>query len=195
MLSGIIIASSRNSRLVAGHTIAANVLPNHRRMSGLVIVCVPSGEHMVRLALWRRMTGGVALPVIVCNEYNVDADPSPLPRRQPLKPNASAGLRRASAPRHGIRVPHAHHAATLPHCRHNRRARSVDRTDREYKAMGDFRREVLEWESVNLGLYYQYIGQDLRAYGFPYKPGEFIPVDARYSAMLMWRAAERRATQ
>ncbi|MCC6155696.1 MAG: hypothetical protein IT367_18140 [Candidatus Hydrogenedentes bacterium] len=42
---------------------------------------------------------------------------------------------------------------------------------------------IQAFENAYLDQSNRYRGTDLRNFGFPYAPGDYIPVDARYSAM------------
>lgn len=55
--------------------------------------------------------------------------------------------------------------------------------------VGDTRAEIVDWEAANLNALGRYIGRELRAFGFPYAHGEWVPVNARYSAMASHRYA------
>ena len=55
-----------------------------------------------------------------------------------------------------------------------------------------FREQILNWERINLS-HGCYSGADLA--GFPYCQGEYIPINARYSAMLDHRSAEKISNQ
>lgn len=49
----------------------------------------------------------------------------------------------------------------------------------------NFQEQVRKWENANLNGLGKYIGIPLKY--FPYKRGEYIPIDKRYSAMCAWR--------
>lgn len=49
--------------------------------------------------------------------------------------------------------------------------------------------EIQAWENENLTELGHYKGRMLRGFGFPYRIGEYVPVDKRYSAMAAHRWA------
>lgn len=49
----------------------------------------------------------------------------------------------------------------------------------------NFQDQISEWQAVNVDNLGRYIGIPLKY--FPYERGEYIPIDARYSAMCTWR--------
>ena len=55
-------------------------------------------------------------------------------------------------------------------------------TSEEYK-------KFIEWKSEYIDNAGKYTGINLRSYGFPYKTGAYIPVNALFSAFLQWRGA------
>jgi hypothetical protein len=51
--------------------------------------------------------------------------------------------------------------------------------------------EVANFERYQLDLAGNYIGGDLRRFGFYYRLGEWVPVDKRYSAACEWHWASK----
>lgn len=67
-------------------------------------------------------------------------------------------------------------------------------TDEELDIMerpDDWHEKIQQWSQENLDQVGNYIGPDLSTFGFNYNPGEFIPVDKRYSTMLEWEHANK----
>lgn len=58
-----------------------------------------------------------------------------------------------------------------------------------------WKNKMNEWEHKNLrkgtG---EYIGEDLSAFGFPFQPGQYIPVAKRHTAMAEWLSAKKAAS-
>ena len=50
---------------------------------------------------------------------------------------------------------------------------------------------LIAWEEKHLLSTGHYAGPDLSKRGFPYRPGQYVPLDKRYSAMLAHRWARR----
>lgn len=71
--------------------------------------------------------------------------------------------------------------------RHVRLNRPVHRPDPDWK------RQLSQWEACTLDGTGRWIAGDWTMYGFPYAPGDWVPIDRRYSAMLAHRWAERTA--
>ena len=49
----------------------------------------------------------------------------------------------------------------------------------------------IAWENKHLLSTGHYAGPDLTDKGFPYRPGEYVPIDQRWSAMLAHQWAQR----
>ena len=52
-----------------------------------------------------------------------------------------------------------------------------------------WRKQIDSFERWYLDPTGRYVGIDLQRYGFPYAPGEWVPIDKRYSATLQWNYA------
>ena len=57
--------------------------------------------------------------------------------------------------------------------------------------MASLKKQLIAWEKRYLLASGHYAGPDLTDKGFPYHPGQRVPIDERHSAMLAHRKARR----
>ncbi|UCC32181.1 MAG: hypothetical protein JSU86_07840 [Phycisphaerales bacterium] len=60
-----------------------------------------------------------------------------------------------------------------------------------YDGLSGVERLQETWEDVNLNAQGEYVGCELHEYGFVYDPGDVIPENKRYAAMVSHRHATR----